>query len=89
MGLAGVVVTLYRDANGDGLLQVATDTLVGDGDDGVRRELPLRGAQTAGGTYFVSAATPGGYTRTNPTVWTQGSQGTVAGGRRLLTADFG
>ncbi len=85
VGLGGVTVTLYRDANGDGLLQPGTDTLVGtattDSDGSY-----LFAGQTAGGTYFLTASTPSGYFPTNGTVYR--FQGTTAG-TSYLTADFG
>ncbi|MDL1888737.1 hypothetical protein FBQ96_03985, partial [Nitrospirales bacterium NOB] len=87
IGLGGVAMSLYRDANGDGFLDPGVDTLVATTTTDPDGSYLFTGASATGvETYFVSAATPSGYLSTNGTV--SRFQG-VSAGSTYLTADFG
>jgi hypothetical protein len=87
IGLGGVTLTLYRDANGNGLLDIGTDTLVGTTVSAPGGTYLFTGAPATGSeTYFVSATTPSGYLTTGATNYKFTN---VAAGSTLLTADFG
>lgn len=87
IGLGGVAMSLYRDANGDGFLDPGVDTLVATTTTDPDGSYLFTGASATGvETYFVSAATPSGYLSTNGTV--SRFQGVTAGST-YLTADFG
>ncbi len=85
-GLGGVTVTLYRDANNDGLLNdtaIATTTSDADGSYLFAGITP---AAAPNNRYFVVATTPSGFTPTNPTQRTFTS---VTSPNSYLIADFG
>ena len=87
VGLGGVTLTLYRDNNGDGVID-GGDTAIGlpltSGPDG---SYLFTGVAVAGGDDFlVAASTPAGYL---PTGATQFRFIDVAGGTAYLNADFG
>lgn len=86
IGLGGVTVQLYRDANADGLLQPGTDTLVATTTTASDGSYLFAGITPTGATYFVAAATPSGYIATTPLNQRFTS---VTGSTSYLTADFG
>ncbi len=89
VGITGVTLTLYRDANGNGTLEPGTDTLVTTAattPDGSYLITGITPSPAGTDTYFVTAATPVGYTATTPTTvrFTNVQQG-----GSYVTADFG
>ncbi|MCG3194787.1 MAG: hypothetical protein DIJKHBIC_04054 [Thermoanaerobaculia bacterium] len=86
VGLAGVTVQLYRDANADGVLQPGSDTLVATAMTAPDGSYLFAGITPTGATYFVAAATPAGYIATTPLNQRFTS---VTGNTSYLTADFG
>jgi uncharacterized repeat protein (TIGR01451 family) len=87
IGLGGVTVKLYRDSDGDGLLDTGIDTLVGTTTSSPDGTYLFTGATATGAeTYFVLATIPTGYVTTNGT--TSYKFINVAAGSTLLNADF-
>jgi uncharacterized repeat protein (TIGR01451 family) len=89
VGIIGVTLTLYRDANGNGVLEPGTDTLVTTATttpDGSYLITGITPSPAGTDTYFVAAATPAGYTATTPTSvrFTNVQQG-----GSYVSADFG
>lgn len=89
IGITGVMMTLYRDANGNGTLEPGTDTLVTTATstpDGSYLITGITPSLAGTDVYFVTAATPAGYTATTPTTvrFTNVQQG-----GSYLSADFG
>jgi uncharacterized repeat protein (TIGR01451 family) len=89
IGITGVSLTLYRDANGNGTLEPGIDTLVTTATttpDGSYLITGITPSPAGTDTYFVTAATPAGYTATTPTTvrFTNVQQG-----GSYMSADFG
>jgi uncharacterized repeat protein (TIGR01451 family) len=89
IGLSGVTMRLYRDSNGNNVLDPGTDTLVATtvtASDGGYLFTGVTPNASGTDTYFVSATTPGGYTASTPaSVRFQN----VIPGNSYLSADFG
>jgi uncharacterized repeat protein (TIGR01451 family) len=94
LGIAGVVVRLYRDLNGNGVID-AGDTLLGSVTTNAAGQYLFSGL--ANGSYIVSVPTaPAAYgTFTGPGADSDGvtagiqKGATIAGGVNVLTVDFG
>ncbi|HEX2836261.1 MAG TPA: C25 family cysteine peptidase [Thermoanaerobaculia bacterium] len=89
IGLSGVTMTLYRDANGNGVLEPGTDTLIGTrvtGSDGGYLFTGVTPNAAGTDTYFVAATTPAGYTASTPA---SARFQNVIPGNSYLSADFG
>lgn len=86
IGLAGVTVTLYRDNNGDGVVD-GGDSNLGSTSTAAAGTYLFTGLAAGGGEdYLVVAATPAGYL---PTGATQFRTVDAGGGTAYLNADFG
>jgi uncharacterized repeat protein (TIGR01451 family) len=83
--LPGVTIHLYRDANGNSLLD-GTDPEITPAATSDALGHYLFTVTGAAGNYFVVAATPPGYTLTTPGTYLFSS---VVSGSAYLTADFG
>lgn len=89
IGLGGSTLTLYRDANGNGILEPGTDTLVAtttSASDGSYLFTGVTPNPAGTDTYFVASTTPGAYTATTPASVRFLN---VIPGNSYLSADFG
>lgn len=89
IGLGNVTMRLYKDANGNGILDIGTDTLVATtttASDGGYLFTGVTPGVAGTDTYFVAATTPAGYT---PTTGTSVRFQNVVQSGSYVSADFG
>ncbi|HVR41417.1 MAG TPA: C25 family cysteine peptidase [Thermoanaerobaculia bacterium] len=89
IGLGGATLTLYKDANGNGVLNIGTDTLIGtttSASDGSYLFSGVTPNAAGTDTFFVTTSTPATYTASTPVSVRFLN---VAPGSSYLSADFG
>jgi uncharacterized repeat protein (TIGR01451 family) len=89
IGISGATLRLYKDANGNGVLDIGTDTLIATTTSASDGSYLFSGiTPNVAGTddFFVTSTTPGGYTASTATQFTFLN---VIPGHSYLSADFG